>query len=299
MPSMIEQIQRDAVDDRVPVSTLLRKVKLAATKLGLGTIEDWVQSELNGYNGPVPEYRIVHGRPMSENPVRGWEPIGGFIEQISRRAVGNSVAAIEQMIGDAGGGSFQISYSDSVMEKLNKSNGTHGWLAVLKVDKSAFVSIIDRVRTMILDWALEMEKAGVHGSNFNFDPSEKKAAQSATTTINIANIGSFAGNLGSGNVAGNVSTSGIDVTLTQDLVGEIRKRFPEFDGCGVDTEILATRLDEIERLLKSGAAEAGSKTIRGLLTDVKTILVGAAGNLAATGAIATLNAILGTGVPLP
>jgi hypothetical protein len=66
MPSMIEQIQRDAVDDRVPVSTLLRKMKLAAAKLGLGTIEDWVQSELNGYDGPVPEYRMVRGQPMSQ-----------------------------------------------------------------------------------------------------------------------------------------------------------------------------------------------------------------------------------------
>ncbi|MFB9264103.1 hypothetical protein ACFFWD_13120 [Bradyrhizobium erythrophlei] len=137
MPSIIEQIQRDAVDDQVRVSTILRKVKLAAAKLGLGTVEDWVESELSGYNGPVPEYRIVHGRPMSQNPVRGWEPIGGFIEQLSRRAVGNSVAAIEQMIGDAGkNGSFQISYPDGILEKLNQSNGTHGWLAVLEVDKS-------------------------------------------------------------------------------------------------------------------------------------------------------------------
>ncbi|MFB9264102.1 hypothetical protein ACFFWD_13115 [Bradyrhizobium erythrophlei] len=151
---------------------------------------------------------------------------------------------------------------------------------------------------MVLDWALEMEKAGVHGSEFSFEPAEKKAAQAASTTINIANIGSFAGNLGSGNVAGDITASGINATLTQDLVGQLRKRLPEFDECGIDTETLAARLDEIERLLRWNATESGS-TVRGLLTDVKSILVGAAGNLAATGAIATLNAILGTGVPMP
>jgi hypothetical protein len=99
--AIIEQIQRDPVDDQVRVSTLLRKVKLAAAKLGLGTIEDWVESELNGYTGRVPDYRIIHGRPMSQNPVRGWEPIGGYIDQLSRSAVGDSIAALEQMISEA------------------------------------------------------------------------------------------------------------------------------------------------------------------------------------------------------
>ena len=40
MASLIEQIQRDALDRTVPVSTLLRRVKLAAAKLGLGAVED-------------------------------------------------------------------------------------------------------------------------------------------------------------------------------------------------------------------------------------------------------------------
>jgi hypothetical protein len=82
------------------------------------------------------------------------------------------------------------------------------------------------------------------------------------------------------------------------LVDQLRKRFPEFNEFGADIETLATRLDQIEGLIKSKAPQSGS-TLRGLLIDVKGILVGAAGNLAATGAIATLNAILGTGIPTP
>jgi AbiTii len=124
MASIIEQIQRDAVNDQVPVSTLLRKVKLAAAKLRLGTVEDWVESELNGYKSPVPDYRMARGRPMSQNPVRGWEPIGGHIEQLSTRAVGESVAAIEQLTRSAAAANstLHLSYSDSIMQKLNKSN---------------------------------------------------------------------------------------------------------------------------------------------------------------------------------
>lgn len=80
MASIIEQIQRDALDRSVPVSDLLRRVKLAATKLGLGVVEDWVEHELNGYKDtPLPDYRIINGRPMFQRPLMGagWELIGG------------------------------------------------------------------------------------------------------------------------------------------------------------------------------------------------------------------------------
>jgi hypothetical protein len=294
MVPIIEQIQREAIDDQVPVSTLLRKVKLAAAKLGLGTIEDWMESELNGYNGPVPDYRMVRGRPMSQNPVRGWEPIGGYIEQLSKRAVGESVAAIEQLTRSA---TLHVSYSDSFMEKLNESNGTRGWLAALEVDRSQFVAILDRVRTMVLDWSLEMEKAGVHGSEFSFEPSEVKAAHAASTTINIASIGSFAGNLGTGNVSGNLALSDVNVTFAKNLVDQVRGRIGEFEEAGVDVGTLTARLTDIEQLLSKGSDVGPS--LRGLLIDVKGILVGAAGNLAATGALTMINSLLGTGVPAP
>jgi hypothetical protein len=92
--------------------------------------------------------------------------------------------------------------------------------------------------------------------------------------------------------------SGVNATLTQDLVEQLRQRLPEFNEFGVDIETLATRLNQIEDLIKSKAPQSGP-TLRGLLIDVRGMLVGAAGSLAATGALATLNAILGTGVPTP
>jgi AbiTii len=69
MASIIEQIQHDALDGSVRVSDLLRRVKLAATKLSLGTVEDWVEQELNGYKGrELPEYRIINGQPVYKSP---------------------------------------------------------------------------------------------------------------------------------------------------------------------------------------------------------------------------------------
>jgi AbiTii len=81
VPSIIEQIQRDALDRAVSVSDLLRRMKLAATKLGLGAVEDWVEQELNGCKGELPDYRIIHGRPMVQDPYRRvWNRLAALLK---------------------------------------------------------------------------------------------------------------------------------------------------------------------------------------------------------------------------
>jgi hypothetical protein len=82
--TLVEKLQSDAMDQSVTVSNLLRRVKFTAAKLGLGRIEDWVEQELNGYEKRVPDYRMVHGRPLGRNPVRGWMPLSGNTELLSR-----------------------------------------------------------------------------------------------------------------------------------------------------------------------------------------------------------------------
>src|SRR5215510_7491579 len=76
MPSIMEEIQKDTLDHNVPVSVLLRKVKLAAAKLGLPTVEGWVDKELKGYSGgdEVPDYRKVTGTPVARGVIGGFEP---------------------------------------------------------------------------------------------------------------------------------------------------------------------------------------------------------------------------------
>jgi hypothetical protein len=73
MPTLIEEMQRDCIDSTASVSFLLRKVKLAAGKLGVAKVEEWVDHELNGYTftDTVPEYRMVKGKPIAWSPYRG------------------------------------------------------------------------------------------------------------------------------------------------------------------------------------------------------------------------------------
>jgi AbiTii len=300
MTSIIEQIQRDALDRTVRVSDLLRRVKLAATKLGLGAVEDWVEQELNGYNeSPVPNYRIIHGRPMFQRPLMGagWELMGGAVDGISVRHIGQSVASLEELANAPEGATIHFPFSDTLVKKMNESNGTVGWSMVLEVDRSAIVSIVDRVRTSVLDWALKMEQAGVLGTEFSFDAVDKAKAQGATTTINIGTIGSFAGNLGAGNVAGDVTVRGPDLKLVRDLTDQLKAHADELIAAGADGSTLRARLDQLEAELRKPTPT--TSVLRGLLVDVRNAIAGAAGNLMATGATALIHQILGTGVPTP
>lgn len=195
----------------VPVSDLLRRVKLAAVKLGLGAVEDWVEHELKGYEGKPPEYRKVHGRPMGRNPYRGWMPMGGHTESISWMRNPEPVSSLEALLGGSDkGGTFHVAYPDKLVAMLDQQNGVRGWSYALEISPSELNRILDHVRTLVFEWALNLEKAGIMGSETSFDNEEKNKAQNSSTVINIGHIGSFVGNLGQGNASGDIDSSGID-----------------------------------------------------------------------------------------
>jgi len=278
----------------VPVSDLLRRVKLAAVKLGLGAVEDWVEHELKGYQGKPPEYRKVHGRPMGRNPYRGWMPLGGNTESISWMPNAEPVSSLEALLAKANKGStFQVAYPDKLAAMLDQQNGVRGWNYALEVSPSELSRILDHVRTLVFEWALNLEKAGVMGSETSFDNEEKDKAQKSSTVINIGHIGSFVGNLGQGNTSGDIESSGINADQVGSIISQLRSHRSELAQAGVD----GARLEERLLALEQAIAANNRGALRGLLTDVRNSLSGAAGNLIATGAVNLLNAILGTGVP--
>jgi hypothetical protein len=297
---MIDQIQRGALDDSLPVCALLRRVKLAAAKLGLGAVEDWVQQELNGYTSKVPDYRLLQGTPMCRNPYAGWQPIGGAVESLRKRANGQPIAVIEDLIAGAkSGGTFHTPYPDSVCRDLDKMNDVvgDGWIWALQVSRGSIAGILDCVRTLVLDWAINLERAGVRGVEFDFDAMEKQKAREVGMTINIGSIGAFTGNLGTGNVSGDIGATDVSVTQLHDVLAQIKQHTNELAAAGADRAVLEGRIADLQAEIAKVSPDYS--LVRGLVTDIRNVLVGAAGNLVASGAIQALNLMLGTGVPAP
>jgi hypothetical protein len=283
MATLLEQLQRDCIDPKVPVSMLLLQVKLAANKLGIAQAEEWVDKEINGYKDNVPSYRIVRGSPMastSSRPVRLQNA-----ENISIRHVPNSIASLESLIA-SGPGPHRMEFPDKVAQALRKANRNKADYFVA-ISSSALAHIIQSVRAMIVDWTTELEKVGITGSEFSFTEGDKRKAQSPSVNINIGSIEHFAGNLGQGNVSGSIATSAIDVEAIRELLSELRQHAPALAQAQINTTPAAA----IEAELKKSKPD--HSILRGLLTDLRNAVSGAAGNLIASGILFNVQAILG------
>src|SRR5208283_5268685 len=74
--SPIDELQLDASNVAVSVSSLLRKALMVSSKLELSDIPDWINKELSGYvdGDSLPSYRTVHGQ-VKARTLGGWVPV--------------------------------------------------------------------------------------------------------------------------------------------------------------------------------------------------------------------------------
>jgi hypothetical protein len=148
-----------------------------------------------------------------------------------------------------------------------------------------------RVRNLVLEWGLRLEKLGIKGEGLSFSPAEKTKA--AASAITIGKIENFAGNLGtsinqSSIQATQTKVGVIDLDAIQALVAQINKHTDELPARSVS----AVR-NEIENLNKEFQSAAPNRTkVMAALGSIKSALEGAAGNLIASGILAELAKIL-------
>ena len=228
MTGIVAEIQRGALDSSTSLSDLLRKAKVVASKLGQQQPLGWVESELNGYEGGVPEYRILHGQAKIRNPYRGWQPflIGdlGLQEQVCGRHMQNPVRELEHLLSSIG--DILVPLPDEFSASLCEAAGASAYPIAIFLPKNGVVKILDIVRTKILDWSLSLQNAGIEGEGLSFSAEEKAVANNPNVTYHIGSIGSFAGNLG-GTVGRDVHASssqevGAELEKVAKLVQDIR-----------------------------------------------------------------------------
>ena len=130
------------------------------------------------------------------------------------------------------------------------------------------------------------------GSNFSFTEADKQKAQAATLQIHIGSVENFTGNLGQGNVSGQiVNNSGMNVEAVRAVVRELREYGTELVNAGVDAGSLDDRVTALEAELKRATPDPSK--LCGLLTDVRNAISGAAGNIIASGMLYKLGGLLG------
>lgn len=294
MSGLIEEIQREAMNEKIAVSSVLRKVRSAASKLELNDIGQWVEYELNGYPSPseLPDYRLLVGNPQAFNPYRGWIPIQMASDRdqkmISACPLIEPIAAYETLLENRTNGYFQVPMTPGIIRMLNTQLDVQFGNMANHITVGQVTAIVERVRNMVLDWALALERSGVTGHALSFSPKERHAAQATGTTINIGSIGSFAGNLGQGNTSGNITLDHSQRTQVSETIFKIRKALPALKNDGADTVQLEAALDELEHELHQ--TKPTKSKIAGLLQDARSALIGAAGSLTAEGAMALIGA---------
>lgn len=192
MPSLVLELQAEALDSSVQIADLLRKALVVARKLKIEELEKWISGELNGYRlyKDVPPYRVVQGDIRAQNPVTcAWMPVmfadNAQAAALSTQKVGPSAAELEDLLSRDGGGQLVMSYSPEIAAQLRQNMNVPATPCLI-VSPSAVRGILDSVRTIVLNWALKLEEDGITGEGLSFSIAERQIA--AAHTYNIANF---------------------------------------------------------------------------------------------------------------
>lgn len=301
MPSipLILEIQAEAIDASASVTALLRKAKVAATKLDLAQDLQWIEHELSGYpnTDALPNYRKLFGTLKGKNPFHGWLPVQfpdgtNQVEETVRTVmVTTPIPELESLVlrqaqQKSGELVYQLAPAQTRM--------IQGWIGHAVeianfVGTSKVQGIMEAVRNLVLNWSLELEKAGIRGEGLAFTPQDKARAAPASQQFFIQNVGTLGDISGHATVT-NIQTAGdyIDPGLLARTIAEIRchlKDAPE----SLQTT-LPTLLNEVE--IESKSAKPNHSKVRQLLRSAKIAAEGAAGSLIASGIGALLAKLL-------
>lgn len=154
--------------------------------------------ELNGYQGDIPDYRRVPQRLVYWNMVHGWQPVAFSDDRFdflsAPRPLTQPIREVEELAAQQDPFLF-LELPPGIQRQLLE------WGAPGEVrsqfGRTALTAILDAVRTRVLDWALELERTGIHGEGVSFSSSEKKLAEQHASTINFfGDVGNIAGAVG-------------------------------------------------------------------------------------------------------
>ncbi len=300
MVSLVEELQKDALNHDIKITELLQKSLVVATKLKLDDLATWVRQELDGYGeDEVPKYRELHGAVQVFNPYRGYQPLEfqnlDHAKGFSKMHFNTPIGELEHDLINAqksGSDAFQVSFSPAV-EKMLMDAISYRLQPSLHMNASQFQGVLDAVRKIILEWSLKLEEDGITGEGMSFSSEEKSKAQSVT--YNIKNY--IEGNIQDSQIQIEATNSSQSKTIEFDagkLADLIKALRGTIDVIGVDEKGKQELNSEIGTLEAQISSPNPKNTIIGeSLSSIKRILEAASGNLVASGLLNQMGALFG------
>jgi hypothetical protein len=292
MSSLIDQLQEEALDPSTSIADLLRKAKVVAMKLDRREAIAWVEHELNGYPSgvDVPDYRVIRGQPRYCISFRGWLPLMISDEEIqaglSKLPNGSPISQLEAL--KDGEGELHMPYSVSIIASIQQMVGIPVQSAALWCGRNTVSAILDVVRTRVLDWAVELEKAGVRGEGrLSFSKRDREAAASVTYNINVG--GSVTGNVGSmdGHATVNATHIGPEAVHTLTTLAEQIQQSARHMGLA-EEERTTLEQNATELAAEAKRAPPDRRALGKILGSIRAIAENAAGSLLASGILHAL-----------
>lgn len=281
MPALVPELVNMASDPAVSTTDLLRRALVVAHRLEVSELADWIKSELNGYTGEVPVHRIITGQLCAEDSYQRRVPfvippeISSFIPPIKLHQ------SIPELMGLAQSGHMLLSYFPAEIEKILMqmigSGLRNEHRPVHQFSSMQVTGVIERVRSRILDWALDLEVRGIIGDGMSFTPEEKQTVQEMHFHIsNVTGSQIQISSHGSNQTQANANTNP-DI---EDLRGLI-----EALGAVLERNtVQGIEVDELRAELATLSAQAASpkpkwEIIKATARSIKAVAEGAAGNL--------------------
>ncbi|MGO4569059.1 hypothetical protein AB4Z52_29430 [Rhizobium sp. 2YAF20] len=249
---LLVDIQNDAISDKVPVATLLRKLLVLASNLDSHVLEEWVRFEMNGYprQAEVPEYRRI----KMNFKVTG----GNMAYQITNAPVASAAVMVatgnndinmlkyRQAIGSIDVDEIKKAESLSV-DMMNyahflpgkvteRSYAIHAFWGELPV--SEVLGIVDAVRNRVLDFVLALKKQYPDAGEIDAVSSKQASVEKVVTQIFNTTVHGNAG------VIGAAHNSTVNITVNNGDLQDLRHQLTQFGVTNDDLDELAVALNE-------------------------------------------------------
>ena len=190
--TLLRDIQEAAIDSNVPITSLLRRCKVLAARLGSTEFKNWIDNELNGYRAEteVPQYRVIgvnskgHFSGPFQSELNNADIPLSFIPEKFRDDLRTAylmepIAALETLAAKTDSGTVREPWNPDLVAYVGRDiyqnmNCMQAWKVI---PVNAIVAALDTVRTRILNFVLEIEleepNAGEARANSTPVPEEK------------------------------------------------------------------------------------------------------------------------------